>query len=153
MATPLLPNDISSIQVTNHVKRQQHLNSWKDLIFSVWASWARCVACCPSLGFLAPKRLEAGLLWDTKQGQPPLSRAEKGPVSLRKKEPCLMGTHARIQENKRQNKGENSESKAGLHVLIALTSSALVLLKETKQRLSYQELKREQTNITLFSTS
>lgn len=35
-------------------------------------------------------------------------------------------------KNKRQNKGENSESKAGLHVLIALISSALVLLKETK---------------------
>lgn len=33
MATPLLSNDISSIQETNQVKRQQHLNPWEDLVF------------------------------------------------------------------------------------------------------------------------
>lgn len=47
-------------------------------------------------------------------------------------------------------------AKAGLHALIALIPSALALLEETKQRLiliCYQEFKREQTNITLFSIS
>lgn len=63
MATPLLPNYISSIQVTNQVKRQQHLNSWEDLICWVWVQLVgvREQDLCSDNATFAANRMQASL--------------------------------------------------------------------------------------------
>lgn len=63
MATPLLPNYISSIQVTNQVKRQQHLNSWEDLICWIWVQLVgvREQGICSDNATFAANRMQASL--------------------------------------------------------------------------------------------